>query len=1193
MTVNSVNYNKFSKIFSRIMEEQSNIDDIIDIYNYWIKVRLPKKIEEKQIIINNRTQIKFRNVKVILSNYSEKVKSPADVLKHNGTTYLAEVRADIVKYVGEKEQDSRSNHVLARFPAMLGSDICVLNNKTPEEIIALGECPADPLGYFRINSTEKALVTQELLRVSQVYVFMGKDGKLDCRTTVPCRNGTVVTNLHLNENLQTINVQHSFSYKKNHIPLFFIYTILGQDVEQAVGNILKFILPENQTKAYIFLLSSIQDLERIRNSSPEEIGEPDDILSKVYKEVAKIREGVDLPATDNAGIKAEIKSNLFPNVSTEEEICEHLSHMVAQLVNYMIGVRPLDDRDSWSNKRLESAGRHMEKLFNIMWDSIIESNISSSVTEENLSLIQFTNNEMIQNTFISAFSPGNWGIKRAPKKENFSNNVERNTNLTMFPQITRVVAPVSKKIKNPKVRGVESSQYGIVDPSESPDGDVIGLVKNLSIATHISAERDPKKIIPLIEQSEYFSKEYVSEEFTYPIFLEGTLRGWCSTEHYREFELEMKTHRRSGRIEKDVCILWNSTCNQIEMFCNSSRPTRPVFIVNQETNRLVIDEIEEQNPGFIESFLERQLTFEDLIKTGCVEYLDPREQEYSIVAMSPRHFYIYKQNKENRYPKMREILQQKLDQPNLTSSEILEIKTHIRWIDWSLSDMPQYTHCSIDPAEIFSIMSSLAPKANHEQGPRVAFQAGMNKQALSMFHSNHHSRFDAGFKLMLEPCRSIFEVQTADMAYLNTMPAGTNVVTAFLADPSNQEDGIILNQDSTSKFKLVKYFTFKILVTRGNTNEPAEEIRMPEVMADQRERYHALDPKTGLPIIGKYVKAKDYILGKVRKDDYGDLKNASISISNTDEGVIDSVRIEQNSTRWIVSIKMRNIRVYSEGDKAASRYSQKGVINEVRPSSEMPVVVGGPNDGVVPDIIVNPHSIPSRMTMGWLMECVSTKAAVYMGQRIDASSFYALFNNDEIDEKNQNIRTVQEELQDDMEIVRQVLIKNGMYPDGTEIMAYQDGSLIQTPVSVCIDKKYLLKHHAKDKAQGRGSEGVVQMQTLQPGGGRAKGGGIRYGEMEQNSSASHGASSTLQACLMWDSDPYNLVLCANCGIPPTYTHRMGNAPPNYQCKRCHGYNFCTVAFPFTTTYLMKILSPLGIEMALDVKMLSEIDKHLI
>ena len=619
-------------------------------------------------------------------------------------------------------------------------------------------------------------------------------------------------------------------------------------------------------------------------------------------------------------------------------------------------------------------------------------------------------------------------------------------------------------------------------PFETPEGEGNGLVKNLALTCYLSQERNPSIIRGILMMAEFSAVQSLDKtsDHAHPILLNSRIVGWCNGPVLRDL---LVGARRKALIAKDVCIFFHPRDRILEIYCDGARPTRPLLVV--ENGTLVIDRLELWNESL-----------DTLLRTGCIEYIDAREQEYVKLAMSPA--------KVREHTENGGLLRLQYE---IANTHNLETKAEIldRIKEWE--NIEPFTHSEIDPIAMFSIACGLIPMANREQGPRITYQASMGKQALGQYHTNHHLRFDTTFKMLLWSTRPTFETEVAEPAGLNLMPTGQTVITAFLALRNNGEDAIVVKEEAIAagKFEVMKYMTHKAVVKK--TSDVIETFCRPEAKGSNVGRYAAID-ENGLPRLDAYIKQGDCIIGRIREyTKTGVRENASIFAGVGEEGYVDRIHITRNLERYYVAkVKIRQKREYRVGDKLSSRYSQKGVIAVVIPAHQLPRISGGPNDGVVPDFFVNPHSIPSRMTMGKMIEMLACKAALYTGERVNATSFRAF----------------------DIQRYRQILTNRGMDPDGYEKMVHPDGTPLQTPVFVGPCYYQALRHHVLDKFQMR-SRGAIDPLSHQPVSGRANEGGLRFGEMERDGLISHAASSILLERLCTVSDAYKTIICSNCG----------------------------------------------------------------
>jgi DNA-directed RNA polymerase beta subunit len=490
---------------------------------------------------------------------------------------------------------------------------------------------------------------------------------------------------------------------------------------------------------------------------------------------------------------------------------------------------------------------------------------------------------------------------------------------------------------------------------------------------------------------------------------------------------------------------------------------------------------------------------------------------------------------------------------NEINNAIILLKENLK----ELNNKITYTHSEIDPIEIFGIAGSLSPQVNNGQGPRATYQASMLKQALGYYHYNHAFRFDTSFKVMLNPTRPMFETSVAQISGLNTAPTGTTPICAFLVMQDNNEDAIVAKKEYIEGINLdvIKYETYKISL---QTNSLFTEVfEKPKLHPNEPSDHYNAIGDDGIPKLDVYIKQGDCIVGKTRHYTDGKITNISVYANVGEEGYIDRVLVTLNNKKQkVIKVKIRQFRKYLSGDKLASRYAQKGTLSRIIPSNELPSIIGGPNDGVVPDFFINPHCIPSRMTMGLMKELLISKYILYYNERVNATAFKQLdinYYRNKLKDKNLN------------EYSEETMI----WPDGTKI-----NNIFVGPVYY-----QLLRHHVLDKIQVRG-KGAIKPLTHQPIGGRSNKGGLRVGEMERDALISHGCTSLLLERLMIVSDVYKTTFCKTCGSIAI----SDNIDKKNICKLCgENANFGIVTFPYVFKLIMFMLMAMQINVTLKLK----------
>jgi DNA-directed RNA polymerase beta subunit/intein/homing endonuclease len=819
---------------------------------------------------------------------------------------------------------------------------------------------------------------------------------------------------------------------------------------------------------------------------------------------------------------------------------------------------------------------------------------------------------------------------------------------------------------------------------ESPEGEALGLLKNLALTTVISMERNPAEGIYSVIYSILSSQtpptleliidtamkipspvnlsenplssliqqmlsaqtgpvdrplypfesliSFFSKEGWIPVAIGGALYFWTAPAPQDApkdilgrprplLEQILLACRRRKLLPADSCIFFNTNDNVLEYFCEGGRPCRPLFIVDED-GHLKIDKLNMW-----------EASCDELMQNGCVEFVDAREQEYTMLAMNTnqvrdrikrkealarilpvtdevsistveiarkaletaqrnveevgidvgrvllsyyaaveksgrgaldmkdfeisinRAITVYYQafvstiigqylsNNESvdlnvalsqaknyasrfvheiidvhkrKYSIDASKLPSVVVKDTLTPSIIREYKLdldinlvlrtvvdQLKTESTALSKKIPFIHSEIDPVAIAGVAGSLAPQPNCGQGPRATYQASMCKQALGFYHYNHHLKFDTSFKVMMNPSRPIFETIVAQPAGLNSAPTGTTAICAFLAMADNNEDAIVVKKEfiESRNLDITKYMTTKINI-QSNSGETIE--RPTPNRGESEGRYSALNSR-GYPKLDAYIGQNDCIIGKVKRVN-GNVVNTSVYAGIGQNGYVDRVLITQfNSRELLIKVKLRQTRKQITGDKVASRYAQKGTISRIVPEKHLPAIMGGRNDGVVPDFFLNPHGIASRMVVNNLKEMKSSLASLYTGERVDATCFHAF----------------------DFDGWSRKMLAAKLPEHGDVNMIWPDGNVIRN-IFVAPCYYQCLRHHVLDKFQMR-ARGSIKPLTHQPVSGRENEGGLRVGEMERDGLISHSATGLVLERLMKVSDAYKAPFCRVCG----------------------------------------------------------------
>jgi DNA-directed RNA polymerase II subunit RPB2 len=466
-----------------------------------------------------------------------------------------------------------------------------------------------------------------------------------------------------------------------------------------------------------------------------------------------------------------------------------------------------------------------------------------------------------------------------------------------------------------------------------------------------------------------------------------------------------------------------------------------------------------------------------------------------------------------------------------------------------------YQLCEIHPSCISGLSVSLIPFSDHTQSPRVTYHAAMGKQAIGLPFTNTNYRMDTVHHLLCYPEKPIIQSHHAEMNCGNVLPFGCNLIVAILTYSGfNQEDSVIMSKGAIER-GLFRSFAFKMIVVEEKKRSTVMNEKIGLVPMEYRNKsfdYSKVD-KDGVAKIGVYLGVGDVVVSKLQKivdksskESYFD---TSVIIKSGEEGVVDKVFIVNNNDGYkIIKIKIRSYRIPEIGDKVASRCAQKGTISVILNQEDMPFT----KSGIVPDLIINPLCIPSRMTINQLIECFSAKSSIYKSEKRYSTSF-------------------SNHSKDVIPYLQSRLADCGFEPNGNEVMFNGiTGQQLQSEIFIGPTYYHRLKHLVGNKIHAR-NHGNIQALTRQPLEGRSRDGGLRFGEMERDCMISHGVSRFLRERLFDVSDYFEIHVCQNCGATPHH---------NKECNVCKSKVVQKVPLPFACKLLFQELTAMGIKISI-------------
>lgn len=792
-----------------------------------------------------------------------------------------------------------------------------------------------------------------------------------------------------------------------------------------------------------------------------------------------------------------LENELFPHmgiVSQKKERAMFLLLMVTKLIDTETKKRFPSDRDHISNKRCETAGILIADIFRSLYKRFFRALVPHLEKRREILVAINRNINHITKGFRHCMATGNWGTQnQAYFRKGVSQVVNRLTYSATISHFQRLVIPIGKEGKNTEIRQIHNSQYGYFCPTETPEGHSSGIVKNFSLFARISDRIPTAEVIRNINNIPgiVFIKELKYEDFSdFKIMVNGFW--FASTKNPEEFVNCVKDKRQRGVINLEVSVTINDREREIYIFSDEGRVLRPLVPIKRQQMALQVRD---------------EYLWSELIENHEVVYLDSYEVENHVIAM--------------------------------TQEEI----------------QPYHTYCEIHPCLMLGVCGSIIPFPDHTQSPRNTYQSAMVKQALGVYSTGNDLRADTTSHMMICTQKPAVYTQTSDYLKVNDLPYGVNAIVAIMTYTGfNQEDSILINQSAIDRglFRTNMYKTVVVEEKKMGTNS-FDTISVPEQKIQKRNwNYTKLDHR-GIIRSGERVEAGDVLVGKVLskriKSGGNEYKDTSVVAKANEDGVVDRVFISKSPSGYLlIKVKIRNMKIPEIGDKFASRHAQKGTCGMVFRQEDMPFTM----EGIVPDVIMNPHAIPSRMTINWLLECVGGKSGVIKNEVRYATPFTSHSTN------------VVESLQDKLK-------ECGYNRNGNEIL-YNGFTGEQYQAEIFIGPVYYqrLKHLVSGKIHAR-DFGNVQSLTRQPLEGRSRGGGLRFGEMERDCMISHGVSAFLKERLFDMSDPYQVKICNQCGEVAAY--------PNY-CKACGNDRLQDTVIPYAFKLLTQELIAMGIKTSL-------------
>jgi len=1003
--------------------------------------------------------------------------------------YAAPVALEMTPVIDGREQDTELVYV-GNIPVMLKSKLCFLSQLSREELIGCGEDPDDPGGYFVVNGSERVIVAMEDLAPNRVIVDIDEKGATPVYQS-KIFSTTVGFRARIELKLKPDDAIYvSIPGVPTEIPFVVLMRALGLESDREIAEAVSL---EKEIQAQ--LDASFEKAIGVDNSK--------DAIVFIGNRVAHGQvEEYRIQKAETA-----IDKNFLPHLGRtnqqRKDKAIFLGEMAVKAVELKLGTRKPDDKDHFKNKRLRLAGPLLADLFRVAFRNLVRDVKYQleriGVKGPIITVSAAVRPGIISERFQHSLATGNWGRGRV----GITQLLDRTNHISTLSHLRRLQSPLSRSQPNFEARDLHSTHWGRLCPSETPEGSNCGLVKNLALSACISVGVNPDKIRQVLFSMGVVPSYEANETLRLSgakVFVDGNIIGFCTNSE--EISRELRERRRRGEISTEVNVAHFSKThggrNEVHVSSDEGRVRRPLIIAEDGAPRLQAEHIERIASG--------EWSWEDVVKGGLVEYLDAEEEEDAYIA--------------------------------LDSGQITE----------------EHTHLEIATYTILGICASTIPYAEHNQSPRNSYQAAMAKQALGVYATNFQQRVDSRSHILHYPQVPIVETALMETMGYKLRPSGQNCLVAVLSyEGYNMEDALIFNKASIER-GLCRSNFFRIYEAecRQYLGGLKDKFNIPEpgTRGFRGEQYYRLLEPDGIIGLESGVAGGDVLIGRISPprflEEYKEfevkgpsMRDTSVDMRPSETGTVDAIFVTQsNEGSKLVKVRVRDQRIPELGDKFASRHGQKGVIGLIVPQEDLPFT----EEGIVPDIIINPHAIPSRMTIGQFIESLAGKVAAVRGKPVDGTPF----SNEKSTE------------------LRKTLVRLGFSNTGTEVF-YNGitGEKFVADVYIGVVYYQKLHHMVADKIHAR-ARGQVQMLTRQPTEGRARGGGLRFGEMERDCLIGHGAAMLLRDRLLEESDKYTLYICETCGHIAYYDMKQRK----YVCRSCEDKAKIS---PVIVSYAFKLL----------------------
>lgn len=1012
---------------------------------------------------------------------------------------------------------------LGKLPVMLGSSLCLLKDY-PLSLEQYGECGHDPLGYFIIHGSERTILCQEKVADNRIMVFQTK------KTNSKYSYSVEMKSLHESFTMPPKKLEIRVSTKFNglgypllacvprfreDIPVMVFFRALGVTRDEDIAKLVWGSVDDSHVE---LLGASFRDCAELGIFTQQ------DAVTYLSNH---LQYGTNLE-DKCIYVRQLLTSEYLPHVRfAGETVAVEVHHarkalltasMIRRLLLTAQGHIALDDRDAYPNKRVVTTGALLTHLFRQLFQKVCNDTRNEFVQEVNndswktgetgprpMDILNINNLykilklSTIEGKLKQALATGNFTVQGLgtssstslsnATKVGVSQVLARMSYTSTISHLRRIQTPVEKSGKLLAPRKLHGTSWGFICPVETPEGHSVGIVKNMSLLTSVTQHIPSNTVLHFLRDCSNIT--WIDKPDVYTgtaITLNGVMIGY--TADPKTLTDTLRKAKQTFRLHPHVSIAWYTLLNTLIIETDAGRLVRPVFRMGAAFPT------------------QPNASWDDWMR-ACVEYIDASETETLRIAMS--------KDAATRH----------------------------------------HTHYEIHPSLLVGHMASSIPLSDHNQSPRNTYQSAMGKQAMCVYAGNYAKRLDKNGYLLCSLTRPLVETRAMNILKTHEMPFGMNAIVAIACYGGyNQEDSIIMNRTSVNRgFMRGLYYTMYKDEEHRNVTSGREEKFMKPMKHNTRKykntSYNAVN-ENGIPILNAVLQENDVVIGKVvnlRNDPNGyAYRDASTTHKNAEPCRIDGVWQDKNSDGYpFIKVRVVSERTPQIGDKFSSRHGQKGTVGMLLDEQDMPFTASG----LRPDLIMNPHAVPSRMTIAQLMENIYGKIGVQRGTLGDGTPYSHLKVAD----------------------LKKHMLDLGMHPYGNEILYNgETGEMMEAEIFMGPTFYQRLKHMVCDKQHSR-SRGPIVSLTRQPCEGRSRDGGLRVGEMERDCLLSHGAAAFTKERLMDMSDPFPTGICKTCGTLAI----VNEESKIYSCGTCgNKTEFVTKTIPYAMKLLVQELDAMHI-----------------